>query len=59
VRLLAQRGVPDRRVIDLKSQAPPLLKPETFHIVANVEDRRLISADQVPLFERAGWRKEP
>jgi endonuclease YncB( thermonuclease family) len=59
LRFLAQRRAPDRWVIDLASNAPTLLKPENYHTVANVEDRLFIPPDYVPLFEQAGWQKQP
>jgi len=59
LRFLAQRRAPDRWVIDLGSTAPTLLKPQNYHTVANVEDRLFIPGDYVPLFERAGWQKQP
>jgi endonuclease YncB( thermonuclease family) len=59
LRFLAQRRAPDRWVIDLGGTAPTLLKPQNYHTIANVEDRLFVPADYVPLFELAGWQKEP
>jgi len=58
LRFLAQRRVPDRWVIDLGSVAPVLLKPQSYHTVAKVEDRLFVPADYVPLFQRAGWQMQ-
>jgi endonuclease YncB( thermonuclease family) len=59
LRFLAQRRAPDRWVIDLGGTVPTLLKPQNYHTIANVEDRLFVPADYVPLFELAGWQKEP
>lgn len=58
LRFLAQRRAPDRWVIDLGGTGPTLLKPQSYHKVANVEDRLFVPADHVPLFTAAGWVKE-
>jgi len=58
LRYLAQRRVPDRWVIDLASAAPTLIEPQSYHTVANLEDRLFVPADHVPLFERVGWQRQ-
>jgi endonuclease YncB( thermonuclease family) len=59
LRYLAQRRAPDRWVVDLGSNNSILLKPQNYYTVANVEDRLFVPADYVPLFELAGWQKQP
>jgi endonuclease YncB( thermonuclease family) len=59
LRFLAQRRAPDRWVIDLESDAPTLLKPQNYHTVSTLENRLFVPADYVPLFERAGWQRQP
>jgi endonuclease YncB( thermonuclease family) len=59
LRFLAQRRAPDRWVIDLGSNAPTLLQPQNYHTIVKVEDRLFVPGDYVPLFERAGWQRQP
>jgi endonuclease YncB( thermonuclease family) len=58
LRFLAQRRAPERWVIDLGGTGSTLLKPQSYHKVAKVEDRLFVPADHVPLFTAAGWVKE-
>lgn len=58
LRFLARREAPDRWVVDLGVTGPALLKPQSYHKVAKVEDRLFIPADYLPLFTAAGWEKE-
>jgi endonuclease YncB( thermonuclease family) len=59
LRFLAQRRVPDRWVIDLNGTDSILLKPQSYHRIANVEDRLFVPQDYVPLFEQVGWQRQP
>ena len=59
LRFLAQRRAPDRWVIDLGGNDSTLLKPQNYHMVANVEDFLFIPEDYVTLFEQAGWQRQP
>ena len=59
LRFLAQRRAPDRWVIDLGANDATLLKPQNYHLVAQVEDRLFIPEDYVTLFEQAGWQRQP
>jgi len=57
LRYLAGRRVPDRWVIDLRSNDNRLLHPEEYHAIPNIEDRLFIPSEYVPLFIDCGWRK--
>jgi len=59
LRFLAQRRAPDRWVIDLGANDSTILKPQNYHMVANVEDRLFVPQDYVTLFEQAGWHRQP
>jgi endonuclease YncB( thermonuclease family) len=58
LRFLAQRRVPDRWVIDLGDSTPTLLKPQSYHTVARLEDRLFVPVEYLPLFERSGWQRQ-
>jgi endonuclease YncB( thermonuclease family) len=59
LRFLAQRRAPDRWVIDLGGNDSTLLRPQNYHTIAKIEDRLFIPEEYIPLFEQAGWQKQP
>lgn len=56
LRFLAQRRTPDRWLIDLDRSDETLVPPQRYFTV-RPESRLFVSAEYVPLFESAGWRR--
>lgn len=56
LRLLVDRRLPDRRVIDLSNPAGTLLRPTDYPAIANPEDRLFVPPQFAPLFAARGWR---
>lgn len=56
LRFLCRRGLPDRYVIDLRSDSDEMIHPHSYFHVPNPEDRLWIPSTYVPLFEKHGWK---
>lgn len=59
LRFVSRRRPPDRWVIDLGVDSDALLKPQSYHTIARVEDRLFVPAEYLPLFKEAGWKPQP
>jgi endonuclease YncB( thermonuclease family) len=55
LRFLSRRRPPDRWVIDLGAADDLLRPPQSYHEIANPEDRLFVPAEYVPLFAAKGW----
>jgi hypothetical protein len=58
LRFLSRRSPPDRWVIDLAAGDDLLRRPQSYHEIANPEDRLFVPEEYVPLFATKGWRTE-
>jgi len=58
VRYLGRAEVPIRAVIDLGTDDPVILRPQSYFKIANPEDRLFVPGEFVPLFAARGWRLE-
>lgn len=59
LRNLARRSSAQRYLIDLNSTSDQLIHPLNYPAVPHSEDRLWIPAAYVPLFQEAGWKKQP
>ena len=58
LRYLARRYPPDRWVIDLGKNNNVLIAPQKYYTVPNMEDRLYLPEEFVPLFMKAGWKRQ-
>jgi hypothetical protein len=58
LRFMSRRSPPDRWVIDLAAGDDLLRRPQSYHEIANPEDRLFVPEEYVPLFATKGWRTE-
>jgi hypothetical protein len=58
VRYLGRAEAPIRAVIDLSTDDPLILRPQSYFKIVNPEDRLFIPGEFVPLFAARGWRLE-
>ncbi len=58
VRYLGRRDPPNRAVIDLSRNDDVILRPQSYFLIPNPEDRLFIPSAFVPLFVSRGWRLE-
>jgi len=56
LRFLARRQPLDRWVLDLGRNDQHLLPPQAYHTITHAEDRLLIPAEYVPLWQHHGWQ---
>lgn len=59
LRLICDRRLPSRWIIDLSTDDRVLHHPQTYPAIPLAEDRLWVPAEFVALFESAGWRRGP